>query len=301
MKTRLIMHSVAIMVAGVSISCAAATPLESLSPSPSQAAAARISAELLTRFHYNAQPLDAAMSSKIFDHFLDALDSERMVFTQPDIDRMSADRNQLSVAILHQDLAIPFSMFNLHTQRMSERLTGARAMLARGFDFSQKESDQIERKNLAWPRTDADADELWRKRVKNDWLRLRLAGEPDSKIVQTLDRRYGNALTALGRTSSEDAFEVFMNAYTMAVDPHTNYMGPRSAQNFDIAMSLSLVGIGASMRETDGYNTVSELIHGGPALRSGQLAVGDRILGVAQGEGGPSPMFRDCASMKQWR
>ena len=87
--------------------------------------------------------------------------------------------------------------------------------------------------------------ELWRKRVKNDWLRLKLAGKDDKSIVEILDKRYDNSLKRIGRIKSEDAFQIFMNAYTMAIEPHTNYMGPRAAEDFDISMKLSLVGIGA--------------------------------------------------------
>jgi carboxyl-terminal processing protease len=77
-----------------------------------------------------------------------------------------------------------------------------------------------------------------------------------------------------------------MNAYTMAIEPHTNYLGPRAAEDFDIAMRLSLVGIGAVLTDIDGYATIRELVAGGPASLSGQLKVGDRIVGVAQGVDG---------------
>ncbi|XHS80549.1 carboxy terminal-processing peptidase [Burkholderiaceae bacterium UC74_6] len=78
-----------------------------------------------------------------------------------------------------------------------------------------------------------------------------------------------------------------MNAYTMAIEPHTNYLGPRAAEAFDISMRLSLVGIGAVLVDIDGYATIRELVAGGPAILSGQLKVGDRIVGVAQGADGP--------------
>ena len=128
--------------------------------------------------------------------------------------------------------------------------------------------------------------ELWRKRVKNDWLRLKLAGKDDKSIVEILDKRYDNFLKRIGRVKSADAFQTFMNAYTMAIEPHTNYMGPRAAEEFDISMRLSLVGIGAVLAEMDDYTTIRELVPGGPASLSGQLKIGDRIVGVAQGEGG---------------
>jgi carboxyl-terminal processing protease len=118
-------------------------------------------------------------------------------------------------------------------------------------------------------------------------LRLKLAGQDDRAIVKILDKRYDSAARSLGKLTSADAFQTFMNAYTMAIDPHTNYLGPRAAENFDISMRLSLVGIGAVLTEIDGYTTVRELLPGGPASLSGQLKVGDRIVGVAQGAAGP--------------
>src|SRR5262249_8918609 len=133
---------------------------------------------------------------------------------------------------------------------------------------------------------EAEIRELWRKRVKNDWLRLRLAGKDDKSIVEVLDKRYDNSAKRIGRLKSADAFQIYMNAYTMAIEPHTNYMGPRAAEDFDISMMLSLVGIGAVLAELDEYTTIRELVPGGPAILSGQLKIGDRIVGVAQGVGG---------------
>src|ERR1019366_10167060 len=127
---------------------------------------------------------------------------------------------------------------------------------------------------------------VWHKRVKNHWLRLKLTWKDDRSIVEILDKRYDNFLKRIGRVKSADAFQTFMNAYTMAIEPHTNYMGPRQAEEFDIAMKLSLVGIGAGLTEKDDYTIIRELIPGGPAALSGQLKIGDRILGVAQGESG---------------
>ena len=128
--------------------------------------------------------------------------------------------------------------------------------------------------------------ELWHKRVKNDWLRLKLAGKDDKSIVETLDNRYEHSLKRITKVKSEDAFQAFMNAYTMAIEPHTNYLGVRAAQDFDISMKLSMVGIGAVLMEKDEYAVIRELVPGSPAALSGELKTGDQILGVAQGENG---------------
>lgn len=257
-----------------------------LKPVSQQSQAAHLAAELLTRYHYKAMPLNNAMSEKIFDHYLKSLDSEKLYFVQADIDRFSKIRTKLGDAIIKEDLSIPFAIFNLYTQRMSERFTSARSLLKEGFDFRQKEGYEYEREKEAWPKSDLEMRDLWRKQVKNDWLRLKLAGKDDKSIVETLDKRYDNSLKRISQVKSEDAFQTFMNAYTMAIDPHTNYMVPRVAADFDISMKLSMVGIGLVFEEKDGYTTIREISPGGPAILSGQLKIGDRIVGVAQGDSG---------------
>ncbi|MDR7271669.1 carboxyl-terminal processing protease [Pelomonas saccharophila] len=258
-----------------------------LKPAVQEAKAARLAADLLSRYHYKAVPLDDALSGKVFDQYLKSLDPEKLYFLQSDIDRLAVDRNRLDDAILTEDLRAPFAIFNLYERRAVERMAFARSLLAKGFDFERNETLMIDRKDQPWPATEADSLELWRKRVKNDWLRLKLAGQDDAAIRKVLDKRYDNAARRLGKISSADAFQAFMNAYTTAIEPHTNYLGPRAAENFDIAMRLSLVGIGAVLTEIDGYITIRELVAGGPASVSGQLKVGDRIVGVGQGAAGP--------------
>ena len=287
MKKTLIWLVVALTIAtrvAAAESEAALPPL--LKPEAQEARAAHLAAEVLSRFHYKAIPLDDALSSKTFDQYLKALDSEKLYFLQSDVDRLNVDRTLLDDAILTEDLRAPFEIFNLYERRMAERLNYARGLLPKGFDFKLDESLTIDRKAQPWPATEAESLDLWRRRVKNDWLRLKLAGQDDKAIAKILDKRYDTALKSLGKITSADAFQAFMNAYTMAIEPHTNYLGPRAAENFNIAMSLSLVGIGAVLTEIDGYTTIRELVPGGPASVSGRLKVGDRIVGVGQGAGG---------------
>lgn len=257
-----------------------------LKPEQQQSQAARLAADVLTRYHYKAMPLDDVMSEKIFDHYLKSIDPEKLFFIQTDLDRLVRFRTLLDDAILKEELTIPFAIFNLYAQRVSERFAYARGLLKEGFDFRQQESYQYAREKEPWLKSEAEMRELWRKRVKNDWLRLKLAGKDDKNIVATLAKRYDNAQRRIGRVKSEDVFQTFMNAYTTSIEPHTNYLGPRATQGFEISMKLSLVGIGAALAEKDDYTTIRDLVPGGPAILSGELKIGDRILGVAQGERG---------------
>lgn len=256
-----------------------------LAPLQQQAQAAHLSAQFLTRFHYKPVKLDDALAEKILNRYVKSLDPEKFFFIQPDIDQFTAQAGKLDDAIYKEDLSIPFSIFNLYQQRIVDRLSYARELLKQGFDFSQKEDYAFLRDKEPWPKTEAESRDLWRKRVKNDWLRLKLAGKKDAAIRDTLSKRYENSLARAYKYKSDDVFQIFMNAYATSIEPHTDYLGTTAAADFDIAMKLSLVGIGAVLQERDEYTTIRELVPGGPAQLSGKIAVGDRIVGVAQGQG----------------
>ncbi|MDB5907254.1 MAG: tail-specific protease [Massilia sp.] len=271
---------------------AGATPLK---PVAAQAQAALWASKLLARYHYKAVPLDDAMSEKIFDRYFKTLDAEKMYFLQSDIDQFDVVKSKLDDAINNENLTLPFAVYNIYQQRFAERMAYARELLKGKFDFTTDETFQLDREKAAWPKTDDEARDLWRRRVKNDWLRLKLAGKEDKSIRETLDKRYDNYVTRMRKLNNEDVFQMFMNAYAMSIEPHTNYLGPRSAENFDIAMRLSLEGIGAVLQSRDEYTVIREIVPGSPAALSGKLKVGDRIVGVAQGD---TPAFTEVLG---WR
>ncbi|MBA3696781.1 MAG: carboxy terminal-processing peptidase [Methylotenera sp.] len=260
-----------------------ATQVPQITPLGQQAEAAHLSAEVLTRYHYKPVKLDDISSAKIFDNYIKSLDSQKIFFLQGDIDRMAETRTKLDDAILKEDLTIPFAIFNLYEQRVVERNTYARSLLSKGFDFSKDESYEITREKSKWAQSPDELNDIWRKRVKNDWLRLKLAGKDDKSISAVLDKRYENFLKGVTKIKNDDVFQSFMNAYTLTVDPHTNYFGIRASDDFNISMKLSLDGIGAVLQDKDEYTTIRELVPGGPAALSGKLNIGDRILGVGQG------------------
>jgi carboxyl-terminal processing protease len=260
--------------------------LQALTPTAQETAAAHMAAEILFSYHYRAMSPDPDFSEEVFDRYLKSLDSEKLFLVQADIDQFAGDRASIAQKVFEEDLSVPFAIYDLYARRSVERFQYARDLLALGFDFEVDEELQLSRDLQPWSSSQAELDEVWRKRVKSDWLSLKLAGKKPQDIVATLDKRYARAIKHMGQTESTDAFQTFMNAYTMAIEPHTNYMGPRAAADFDISMRLSLVGIGIAVSDVGDFATIMELTEGGPASRSGQLHPGDRIVGVAQGEGG---------------
>jgi len=280
------------MLAALSVQAGAAAPEKAadtpLKPQLGQAQAAVWAARVLGKLHYKAVPLDDVMSEKIFDRYFKSLDSEKLFFTQADIDQYAIVRTRLDDAINGENLSVPFAIFNLYQQRLTERIAYARELVKTSkFEFNSDESYQYDREKAEWTKSDAEVKDLWRKRVKNEWLRLKLAGKDDKSIRETLDKRYENYLIPSRKPTNEDVFQIFMNAYAMSIEPHTNYLGPRAAENFDIAMRLSLEGIGCVLQSRDDYTVVREVVPGSPAGLSGKIKVGDKIVAVGKDDKGP--------------
>lgn len=235
-----------------------------------------------TRSHYKHFSLDDDFSKAIFERYLGLLDYNRNVFMQADIDRFAAWSTQLDDQLKAGSSKIAFDVYNLSMQRRYERFQYALSLLDKEMTFDNDESIELDRSKAAWPKDEAELNELWRKRVKYDELSLKLAGKTWPEIQETLGKRYNNAIKRLSQTNSEDVFQVYMNAFARQIDPHTSYLSPRTAEQFQSEMSLSLEGIGAVLQMTDDYAVIRSLVTGGPAAKSKQLSDGDRIIGVAQ-------------------
>lgn len=265
------------------------TPLLPSAATVDQATTSKLVYGLLSdsRYAYRPRALDAETSRDVFKRYLETLDGGKQFFTQADIERFAPFEAGISGALRGGQLEPAFEVFAVYKQRVEERVGYARQLLKQDFDFSADERFEYDRKDVPWASDSAELDELWRKSVKNDWLRLKLAGKPQAEIRKTLDKRYANLLKSVGELKGEDVFSFFLNAYTSAVDPHTDYFTPRTAENFNQAMSLSLEGIGAQLQRQDDVVVIREIIAGGPAALDGTLKPGDRIVGVGQGKSGP--------------
>lgn len=260
-----------------------AVNLADLTPTAEQAEAATWVKRYLTRIHYASKPLDDAMSQQILRRYLESLDSEKVFFLAEDVEGFEKRyATTLDDALEQEKLEAPFEIYKVYLKRMRERTAYSRDLLEKGFDFSIDEDYVYDRKDASWAKTKAELDEHWRTRVKNEWLRLKLAKREDAKIAETLDKRYADTLGRVEQLDREDVFQSFLNAYAMAIEPHTNYLGPRASENFLISMRLSLEGIGAVLQREGEYVVIRSIVEGGPASRDGRVKVGDRIVSVGQ-------------------
>ncbi len=253
-----------------------------LSPTVDHLRATKIITDFLGRYHYRKVDLNDEFSVTIFNNFLDTLDSSKSYFLATDIARFDKYKFTLDDALRANNLLPAYSIFSTYQKRVHERIDYALLLIEKEFDFSKEETFVIERENAKWPITIEQQNDLWRKRIKNDVLSLVLADKDEDEIKKTLVKRYSSVLRRTKQLDENDIFQLYINSFATAIDPHTSYLSPRSYNNFEIRMSLSLEGIGALLR-TDGDHTVVErIIPGGPADLGELLHAKDKIIGISQ-------------------
>ena len=238
--------------------------------------------------HFEKHAIDDTLSSKLLDAYLDALDSNHQVLMQSEVDDFKQQyASKLDDALKQGNVTPAYRIFNLYRERMIDQLEKQLADLPgtiKKMDFTANEALTVDRSKLPWPADQKAVDELWRKRLKAAALSLKLAGKETDDIAKLLGKRYQNQLERMQQLRSEDVYQIYMNTFTQLYDPHTNYMSPANAENFDISMSLKLEGIGAMLRSEDEYTKVVRLITAGPADKQGELQPSDKIIGVGQGK-----------------
>ncbi|NCA88332.1 MAG: tail-specific protease [Gammaproteobacteria bacterium] len=284
---RLILSTLLVIASGCAGARAQDVAVGELQPQARQEKTTQVINKVLERFHYRKVNLDDAFADRIMTAYLKSLDANRSFFTQGEVDRFEREARQLDDDLKRGKVELGFEVFRLYRQRVEERTAFALALLDQGFSFDQDEHYRFDRAKAAWPATPVELDQIWRQRVKNDWLGLKLAKKKDEEIRKVLRERYEGLAKRVRQFDSDDIYQTFINAYIETLEPHTSYMSPSTAENFDISMRLSLEGIGAVLKGEADYTEVQRTIPGGPARVSGLIHAGDRIVGVGQGQDGP--------------
>lgn len=273
-------------VSATPLSATVSTNARSLQPGIQHTELDKVIANLLATHHYGHISLDAEQSSAILDAYLDALDYNRSYFLASDIEHFERHRYELHNHLRDGILEPAYSIFNTYLQRMAERTARLKVQLQRDIRFDIDETFELDPERRQWAKNRTELDERWRKRLKHELLQLKLAGQSLDEARDTLIKRYEGRLRRTNQQESEDVFQLYMNAVATSFDPHSAYFSPRTSENFNIQMSLSLEGIGTVLRMEEEQIKVIELIPGGPAALSGQLHPDDMIIGVGQGDDG---------------
>jgi carboxyl-terminal processing protease len=264
-------------------------------PSVSDRTVARMVSMLMKREHLTKHPLDDEISRRGLDLFVKSLDGMKLYFYKSDIEEFNQRRNDLDDMVQSGDVTFAYTIFNRLLKRVDERVKLVNQLLAEDFDFAADETLLTDPDKLSFPASPDEAKERWRKRLKYDILVLKADKSNKEDIKERLRRRYQSFAKRMHQTDSNELLEMFLTSITSGFDPHSNYMAPDAAKNFNIVIGLQLQGIGAQLKFNDGYTVIDKLIPGGPADKNGQLKAGDRVVSVGQNEEGD---VVDVAEMK---
>ena len=239
---------------------------------------------LLEEGHYTHHPLNDEISRKLLTGYLEMLDFSHLFFTQKDVDAFTKKYGTaLDDDILLGNLQPAHEIFDVFQKRVEDRVKKIKELVKQPMDFKTDETVLLSRQKAPWPKDEAEADDLWRKRIESELLQEKLSEHPIEPGPKLVERRYDRMLRNIHEEDDEEQVKLFLDALAQAYDPHSEYLSASDLKNFSINMGLSLVGIGAMLRSEDGYAKIESLVPGGPAQTSGRLKVGDRISAVAQG------------------
>jgi len=271
----------------ISVSAFALQPADRLDQAATDAEITRLTSKILEKSQFAHHQLDDELAGKFLDRYLDALDGQHMLFLQSDVDEFARFKSTLAQATRRDGDSSPARViFARYLERLGQRAAYVSQLLrTEHFDFRTDECYSYDRKNAPRPSDLTAAQQLWRQHLRFEYLQEKLNGKKEQEIAQILTRRAERQVQTMRKLDDQRILESYLNALAHVYDPHSDYMGHEEMQSFGALMNLSLVGIGASLQSDDGYCKIREIVPGGPAARSGEFKVGDRIVGVAQENG----------------
>jgi carboxyl-terminal processing protease len=289
-----------------------------LVPAPLDGRIARLVANALPSMHLTRAPLDDTVATNAFILYINNLDFDHSIFLQADIDRFQLQAPQLNNRLRNGDVAFAFEIFECYRERLRNRLAFVKKRLDQEIDLNQTDEYVWKRKAAPWPQSNAEWNEIWDKKIRNEYLTRvvarqlasekstssnrptetpsvltnglqRITDQENALLAPTefIRKRYDHYREVIEDTDPEWVLQTYLSAFFHAYDPHSDYLSVSSTEDFDIGMKLSLVGIGAILSSEDGAAKIERLIPGGPADRDGRLKPGDKIIAVAQGTNEP--------------
>ena len=234
--------------------------------------------------HFSKEKITNETSYLILKSYLNTLDSRKMYFVQSDINYFQRYRYKIDDALKNGNLEPIFDIFRIYRLRVQQRIEYSMQSIESTNDFLANEEYDFSKKNTQWEKDNSILDLSWNKKTKNELLSIVLAGQTIEKAKKTLNKRYLKYLSRINDYDSDDVLDIFLNSYVHFLDPHSNYLNPNRAEEYEIQTTLSYQGIGASLELNEDYVQVQAIIPGSPASKNGELKPLDKIIGILDDE-----------------
>ena len=235
----------------------------------------------LNNEHYIKEIDKDNFNERYFEAIIEKLDKEKNLFIEKEV--QSYIKKSRDVIDGDFDIKLAYELINLYFDRLTDFFEYQIYLIEENtFDFSKKEYLDIYHEDNQWQSNFNDLNKLWKLETKNDLLVAKLSDSSNSEPSNDLIKRYKNRIRRITQQKEEDIFSLAINILSNQFDPHSTYLSPRSAEDFDVNMSLKLNGIGALLGIEDDYTKIISLVPGGPAEKSGKINPEDRITKIRQ-------------------
>ena len=212
---------------------------------------------------------------------LKKLDKNKNYFTADEVNKFLEQSKLKSDGDF--DIELAYDLINLYFEKLIKFSKFQIELVENdNFDFNKDEYLDIFYEDNQWALTGSDLEKIWRLETKNDLLIAKTSDSSSSKPNEDLIKRYKNRIRRVSQQKEEDIFSLAINTLSNLFDPHSSYLSPRSAEDFDVNMSLKLSGIGALLGVEDDYTKIISMVPGGPAEKSGKIQPEDRIAKIRQ-------------------
>ena len=235
----------------------------------------------LNNEHYIKEIDKDNFNERYFEAIIEKLDKEKNLFIEKEV--QSYIKKSRDVIDGDFDIKLAYELINLYFDRLTDFFEYQIDLIEENtFDFSKKEYLDIYYEDNQWQSNFNDLYKLWKLETKNDLLVAKLSDSSNSEPSNDLIKRYKNRIRLITQQKEEDIFSLAINILSNQFDPHSTYLSPRYAEDFDVNMSLKLNGIGALLGIEDDYTKIISLVPGGPAEKSGKINPEDRITKIRQ-------------------
>ena len=235
----------------------------------------------LKKEHYIKNFVKDDFNNKYIDALIERLDENKLYFLESEIKNFKEESSQYSGKFFDIDLA--YLIINLYFERLVDFSEFQIKLIEKdSFDFTKDEFIDIYYEDNQWPASESLLKNIWRNETKNDLLVALMSETLSDDPNKVLLKRYKNRIRRIQQQKEEDIFSIAINTLSNQFDPHSSYLSPRSAEDFDMNMSLKLEGIGALLGADDDYTKIVSLVPGGPAEKSGEILPEDKITRIRQ-------------------
>ena len=235
----------------------------------------------LKKEHYIKNFVKDDFNIRYINALIDRLDGNKLYFIESEITNFKEESNQYLGNSF--DINLAYLVINLYFERLVAFSEYQIKLIEKNsFDFTKDEFIDIYYEDNQWAKSEALLKEIWRNETKNDLLVALMSETLSDDANKVLLKRYKNRIKRIQQQKEEDIFSIAINTLTNQFDPHSSYLSPRSAEDFDMNMSLKLEGIGALLGADDDYTKIVSLVPGGPAEKSGEILPEDKITRIRQ-------------------